>query len=60
LLAVFLVSLFIRLWLLDKRWINADEGAHLMDAVLVLDGKIPEVDFHARQPLYVYSIAWVF
>jgi len=57
LLAVFLVSLFFRLWLLDKRWINADEGAHLMDAVLVLDGKIPQVDFGARQILYVYSIA---
>jgi len=57
LLAVFLVSLFIRLWLVDKRWINADEGAHLMDAVLVLDGKIPQVDFDARQPLYVYASA---
>jgi len=54
---VFLVSLFFRLWLVDKRWINADEGAHLMDAVLVLDGKIPQVDFDARQPLYVYSSA---
>jgi len=60
LLAVFLVSLFFRLWLLDKRWINADEGAHLMDAVLVLDGKIPVVDFNSRGPLYVYLIAGFF
>jgi len=57
LLTVVLVSLFVRVWILDKRWINPDEGAHLMDAVLVLDGKIPQVDFHARQPLYVYATA---
>lgn len=54
---IFLISLGIRLYLLDKRWINPDEGAHLMDAVLLLDGKIPEVDYGSRQPLYVYVIA---
>ena len=53
LLAVFLISLFIRLWLLDKSWINPDEGAHLMDAALALDGKIPKVAFSTRQP-YTY------
>ena len=52
-----LISVVIRLWLLDKRWINPDEGAHLMDAVFVLDGKIPHVDFKSRQPLYIYAIA---
>jgi 4-amino-4-deoxy-L-arabinose transferase-like glycosyltransferase len=57
LLVVCIVSLSIRLWLLDKRWINPDEGPHLMDAVLVLDGKIPRVDFNSREPIYVYSIA---
>jgi len=55
--AVLFISLFIRLWLLDKRWINPDEGAHLMDAALVLDGKIPRVDFGSRQPLYIYALA---
>ncbi|MEW6570103.1 MAG: glycosyltransferase family 39 protein, partial [Nitrospirota bacterium] len=54
---IFLISLSLRLWLLDKRWINPDEGAHMMDAVLVLDGKIPRVDFGSRQPLYTYAIA---
>jgi len=54
---VFLISLLLRLWLLDKRWINPDEGAHMMDAVLVLDGKIPKIDFDSRQPLYTYAIA---
>ena len=49
LLVVCVVSLSIRLWLLDKRWINPDEGPHLMDAVLVLDGKIPRVDFDSRE-----------
>ena len=57
LLVVCLISLSLRLWLLDKRWINPDEGAHLMDAVLVLEGNIPEVDFNSRGPLYVYAIA---
>jgi 4-amino-4-deoxy-L-arabinose transferase-like glycosyltransferase len=60
LLAVFLVSFALRLWIVDKRWINPDEGAHLMDAVLVLDGKIPNIDFDSRQPLYVYTTAVVF
>ena len=57
LLGVFVASLLIRLWLLDKRWINVDEGAHLMDGVLALDGKIPRVDFASRSPIYVYAIA---
>jgi 4-amino-4-deoxy-L-arabinose transferase-like glycosyltransferase len=57
LFVVFLASLFIRLWLLNKRWIDVDEGAHLMDAVLALDGKIPLVDYLSREPLYVYSYA---
>jgi 4-amino-4-deoxy-L-arabinose transferase-like glycosyltransferase len=57
LIAVCLLSLVIRLWLLDKRWVNPDEGAHLMDAVLVLDGKVPEIDFASRQPFYVYTVA---
>ena len=57
LFAVFIISLSLRFWILDKRWINPDEGAHLMDAVLVLDGMIPSIDFHSRQPLYVYAKA---
>jgi 4-amino-4-deoxy-L-arabinose transferase-like glycosyltransferase len=31
-----------------------------MDAVLALDGKVPAVDYRARQPLYTYAIAGVF
>ena len=54
LLVICLVSLSLRIWLLDKRWINPDEGAHLMDAVLIMDGKIPLVDFGSRQPVYAY------
>jgi 4-amino-4-deoxy-L-arabinose transferase-like glycosyltransferase len=51
--AVFLLSLAARAYLLDERWINPDEGAHLMDAMLMLEGKIPLVEFHSRQPVYV-------
>jgi len=57
LFAILFISLLIRLWLLDKRWINPDEGAHLMDAALALDGMIPKVDFGSRQPLYTYALA---
>ena len=57
LFVICLISLSLRLWLLDKRWINPDEGAHLMDGVFALEGKIPAVDFNSRQPLYVYAIA---
>ena len=57
LFTILFISLLIRLWLLDKRWINPDEGAHLMDAALALDGMIPKVDFGSRQPLYTYALA---
>lgn len=57
LLVVCLASLSLRLSLVDKKWVNPDEGAHLMDAALLLDGDIPVVDFSARQPLYVAVLA---
>lgn len=57
LIGVCVISLMLRLWLVDKKWLNPDEGAQLMDAALVLDGYIPEVDFGSRQPLYVYVLA---
>lgn len=48
------VGLALRLWLLPYRWINPDEGAHLMDGQLILRGLVPLVDFPSRQPLYAY------
>ena len=42
-------------WLLQARWVNPDEGAHLMDARLAMEGLVPGVDYGARQPLYVYT-----
>lgn len=60
LIPVLIVGLLIRLWLLDERWINPDEGAHLMDGRMILDGLVPEVDYGSRQPLYVYVIAIIF
>jgi predicted membrane-bound mannosyltransferase len=48
LIVIVLATLSFRLWSLDKRWINPDEGAHLMDAVLLLDGNVPGVDFESR------------
>jgi 4-amino-4-deoxy-L-arabinose transferase-like glycosyltransferase len=51
------VGLAIRLWLLPRMWVNPDEGAHLMDGRLVLDGLVPGADYSARQPLYVYALA---
>jgi 4-amino-4-deoxy-L-arabinose transferase-like glycosyltransferase len=57
LLAIVGIGFLIRLWLLDKRWINPDEGAHIMDGMLALEGLVPEVDFDSRQPIYTYTIA---
>lgn len=54
------LTLSLRLFILPDRWINPDEGAHLMDAMLVLHGYVPDVDFVARQPLYVYVMAGLF
>jgi len=54
------IGLIARLWLLDERWINPDEGAHMMDAFLVLKGMVPSVDFVSRQPLHTLSIAAAF
>lgn len=54
---ILLASLALRLVLLPHRWINPDEGAHLMDGRLLLDGLIPLVDFDSRQVLYVYILA---
>jgi 4-amino-4-deoxy-L-arabinose transferase-like glycosyltransferase len=51
-----LLALIAGLWLAHHRWINPDEGAHLMDGVFVSDGLIPTVDYEARQVAYVYVI----
>lgn len=53
LLAVTCAALQIRL--LGTHWINPDEGAHLMDVSMALHGLIPNLDFKARETLYVYS-----
>lgn len=57
LIAIIGIQFLVCLWLLDKRWINPDEGAHIMDGRLVLSGFVPEVDYDSRQVLYVYIIA---
>ncbi len=58
LVAVFmLVGLLVRVFVLQQRWINPDEGSYLMDARLILDGGIPVVDYAARQPFFLYLLA---
>lgn len=57
-LLIFLAaSLAIRVALLPMRWINPDEGAHLMDAKLFLEGLMPVVDYGSRQPFYVFMLS---
>jgi len=57
-LTLILVSgLMLRLALLPMRWINPDEGAHLLDARLMLQGLVPLVDFGSKQPFYIASLA---
>jgi len=57
--AVLALALVLRLLLLESRWINPDEGAHLMDGRLILDGLVPSRDFIARQVFYVHVLAFV-
>lgn len=57
LIIVSLGYLLMGLWLRQIRWINPDEGAHIADAILLLDGKVPVVDFPSRQPLYTLFLA---
>ncbi|HEX6964902.1 MAG TPA: glycosyltransferase family 39 protein [Gemmatimonadaceae bacterium] len=54
LVGILATGLALRLVLLPFRWINPDEGAHLMDGQLILHGLIPFVHFQSRQPLYAY------
>ena len=54
---ILIAGLALRLLLLPFRWINPDEGAHLLDARLYLQGLTPIADFGSRQPLYVAMIA---
>ncbi len=54
---LFAVGLAIRVALLPIRWINPDEGPHLMDARLVLEGQVPVADYGSRQPFYVIVLA---
>ena len=57
-LLIFLAfGLAVRLALLPIRWINPDEGAHLMDAKLLMDGLLPVADFGSRQPFYVFMLS---
>lgn len=58
-LALLLLAAFlVRLWFLNGRWINPDEGAHLMDGLLALEGYVPAVDYSSRQVFYVYALAF--
>ncbi|MBD3374382.1 hypothetical protein GF406_05035 [candidate division KSB1 bacterium] len=41
---------------IDERWIDVDEGAHLADAQLLLQGQVPYVDYLSRQPFYVVHL----
>ncbi len=56
-LLILAIGMVIRLLLLPIRWINPDEGAHLMDAQLLLNGFMPIADYGARQPIYVFVLA---
>jgi 4-amino-4-deoxy-L-arabinose transferase-like glycosyltransferase len=52
-------ALATRLWLVPRRWLFADEGPHLMDSKLVVDGLVPVVDFGSRQVLYTFAHAGI-
>jgi hypothetical protein len=54
---ILLCGLALRMVLMPYRWINPDEGAHLMDARLLLQGLAPLVDFGSKQPFYIALLA---
>ncbi|MBN1466491.1 glycosyltransferase family 39 protein [candidate division KSB1 bacterium] len=54
---ILFAGLAVRVILLQFRWINPDEGAHLLDARLWLEGQVPVADFGSRQPFYVLVLA---
>jgi hypothetical protein len=54
---ILFAGLILRALILPMRWINADEGAHLMDARLLLQGLVPVVDYASRQPFYTLLLA---
>lgn len=63
LVVVLALGVALRVFLLEGRWINPDEGAHLMDGVYFLEGQVPGIDFRARQLLYTQLTGlavWVF
>ena len=51
------VAFLVRLWLIPHRWVSPDEGAHLMDGRLILEGLVPGVDFDSRGVLYAHILA---
>ena len=57
LLLILLTGLALRLALLPVRWINPDEGTHLMDARLLVQGLVPLVDYGSKQPFYIALLA---
>jgi len=57
---ILLAALIVRIFILHFRWINPDEGAHLMDARFILDGYLPLVDYDSRQPFYLVIISVFF
>lgn len=50
----FFIRLFCALW----GNINLDEGIHLYDAKLLTEGFLPFRDYFAREPYYLYSLAF--
>lgn len=48
----------LRLLLMTVRWINPDEGAHLLDGRLIWQGLHPVIDYGSRQPFYAYLLGF--
>jgi 4-amino-4-deoxy-L-arabinose transferase-like glycosyltransferase len=57
LLAILAVTLALRVAVWTYHPVDPDEGAHLMDGRLALQGLIPFVDFSARRVLFTYVLA---
>lgn len=58
--AVLLLAALLRFGVSSFRWVGPDEGSYLLDARLILQGKVPIIDFAARQPLFLWLLAALF
>jgi hypothetical protein len=55
---ILLLIVILKIFFIQFRYINPDEGNHLYAGKLVNDGLVPNVDFESRGIIYTYTISF--